>query len=71
MNLKDISHCRIFKKFEKILLCSTKTEVAGEGGPDLAPQEFSLSQQFGHLMRCVPLWELVLYGSVINPNMDF
>ena len=43
MNLKDISHCRIFKKFEKILLCSKKnilTEVAGESGPDLAPQNF-------------------------------
>ena len=28
------------------------TEVAGEGGPDLAPQKFLLSQKFRHLMRC-------------------
>ena len=27
------------------------TEVAGEGGPDLAPQKFLLSQQFRYLMR--------------------
>ena len=26
------------------------TEVAGEGGPDLAPQKFLLSQKFGHPM---------------------
>ena len=26
------------------------TEVAGEGGPDLAPQKFLLSQKFGPLM---------------------
>ena len=26
------------------------TEVAGEGGPDLAPQKFLLSQKFRHLM---------------------
>ena len=26
------------------------TEVAGEGGPDLAPQKFLLSQQFRYLM---------------------
>ena len=30
----------------------TLTEVAGEGGPDLAPQKFLLSQQFRYLMRC-------------------
>ena len=37
-----------------ILLLKTDklTEVAGEGGPDLAPQNFLLSQQFRHLMRC-------------------
>ena len=28
------------------------TEVAGEDGPDLAPQKFLLSQKFRHLMRC-------------------
>ena len=28
------------------------TEVAGEGGPDSAPQKFLLSQKFRHLMRC-------------------
>ena len=28
------------------------TEVAGEGGPHLAPQKFLLSQKFRHLMRC-------------------
>ena len=27
------------------------TEVAGEGGPDLAPQKFLSSQKFRHLMR--------------------
>ena len=27
------------------------TEVAGEGGPDLAPQKSLLSQKFRHLMR--------------------
>ena len=32
------------------LLCLT--EVAGEGGPHLAPQKFLLSQKFRHLMRC-------------------
>ena len=26
------------------------TEVAGEGGPDWAPQKFLLSQKFRHLM---------------------
>ena len=26
------------------------TEIAGEGGPDLAPQKFLLSQKFRHLM---------------------
>ena len=26
------------------------TEVAGEGGPDLAPQKFLSSQKFRHLM---------------------
>ena len=31
---------------------SILTEVAGEGGPDLAPQKFLLSQKFRHLMRC-------------------
>ena len=37
-----------------ILLLKTYklTEVAGEGGLDLAPQNFLLSQQFRHLMRC-------------------
>ena len=34
------------KHYNKIL-----TEVAGEGGPDLAPQKFLLSQQFRHLMK--------------------
>ena len=33
-----------------ISLCLT--EVAGEGGPDLAPQKILLPQQFRHLMRC-------------------
>ena len=31
---------------------SLLTEVAGEGGPNLAPQKFLLSQKFRHLMRC-------------------
>ena len=36
----------------KIEIISLLTEVAGEGGPDLAPQKFLLSQQFRYLMRC-------------------
>ena len=37
-----------------ILLYKTEdlTEVAGEGGPNLAPQKFLLSQKFRYLMRC-------------------
>ena len=31
-------------------LSNDLTEVAGEGGPDLAPQKFLLSQKFRHLM---------------------
>merc|ERR1712020_305190 len=37
---------------DKITTISDLTEVAGEGGPDLAPQKFLLSQKFRHLMRC-------------------
>ena len=37
----------VIKQFSQITL----TEVAGEGGPDLAPQKFLLSQKFRHLMR--------------------
>ena len=33
-------------------MCINLTEVAGEGGPHLAPQKFLLSQQFRYLMRC-------------------
>ena len=33
-------------------ICLSLTEVAGEGGPHLAPQKFLLSQKFRHLMRC-------------------
>ena len=33
-----------------ICLSSALTEVAGEGGPDLAPQKFLSSQKFRHLM---------------------
>ena len=36
----------------KVLSFIILTEVAGEGGPDLAPQKFLLSQQFRYLMRC-------------------
>ena len=35
-----------------IVVTGNLTEVAGEGGPDLAPQKFLLSQQFRYLMRC-------------------
>ena len=31
--------------------CIRLTEVAGEGGPDLAPQKFLSSQKFRYLMR--------------------
>ena len=34
------------------------TKVAGEGGPDLAPQKFLLSQKFRHLMRCKKYLEI-------------
>ena len=33
-------------KGENVIL----TEVAGEGGPDLAPQKFLSTQKFRHLM---------------------
>ena len=33
------------------------TEVAGEGGPDLAPQKFLLSQRFRHLMGWRNMWK--------------
>ena len=36
----------------KCMIIYHLTEVAGEGGPDLAPQKSLLSQQFRHLMRC-------------------
>ena len=32
------------------MFTSHLTEVAAEGGPDLAPQKFLLSQKFRHLM---------------------
>ena len=42
-----------FPLFQKKLANLTfLTEVAGEGGPDLAPQKLLLSQKFRHLMRC-------------------
>ena len=37
------------------------TEVAGEGGADLAPQKFSLSQKFRHLMKCKKYLENYFY----------
>ena len=43
--MEDLDLLKIFKN---IYL----TEVAGEGGPDLAPQKFLLSEKFRHLMRC-------------------
>ena len=51
MNLKDISLCRIFKKFEIIFMLkkSILTEVAGEVGPDLEPQKFLLAPEFRFL----------------------
>ena len=37
------------------------TEVAGEGGPHLAPQNFLLSQKFRHLMRCKNILKKFFY----------
>ena len=37
------------------------TEVAGEGGPHLAPQKFLLSQKFRHLMRCKKYVEKIFF----------
>ena len=37
------------------------TEVAGEGGPHLAPQKFLLSQQFRYLMRCKKYLKKIFY----------
>ena len=37
------------------------TEVAGEGGPDLAYQKFLLSQKFRHLMKCKKYLEIFFY----------
>ena len=44
-----IWHFMLLKMFGRGIFL---TEVAGEGGPDLAPQTFLLFQKFRHLMRC-------------------
>ena len=56
--LKDLG-----KSVSHHVLCHSNlllTEVAGEGGPDLAPQKFLLSQKFRHLMRCKIYLEIFL-----------
>ena len=45
---------------------SSLTEVAGEGGPHLAPQKFLLSQQFRHLMRCKKYVNKIYHSSVLE-----
>ena len=42
------------------------TEVAGEGGPDLAPQKFLLSQKFRHLMRCKKYLEKIFLSCLVS-----
>ena len=42
------------------------TEVAGEGGPDLAPQKFLLSQKFSHLMRCKKYLEKFFLSCLVS-----
>ena len=42
------------------------TEVAGEGGPDLAPQKFLLSQMFRHLTRCKKYLEKILLSCLVS-----
>ena len=56
-------HPVIFQVTILIALCIVYnlTEVAGEGGPDLAPQNFLLFQKFRHLMRCKKYLENVFY----------
>ena len=40
----------LFYLLKKKVVRRCLTEVAGEGGPDLAPQKFLSSQKFRHLM---------------------
>ena len=42
------------------------SEVAGEGGPDLAPQNFLLSQQFRHPMRCKKYAQFLRYSCLFT-----
>ena len=42
------------------------TEVAGEGGPHLAPQKFLLSQQFRYLMRCKKYLEKFFLSCLVS-----
>ena len=42
------------------------TEVAGEGGPHLAPQNFLLSQKFRHLMRCKKYLEKFFLSCLVS-----
>ena len=43
-------HVQVRKFFKQRADRSILTELAGEGGPDLAPQKFLSSQKFRHLM---------------------
>ena len=44
------------------------TEVAGEGGPHLAPQKFLLSQKFRQLMRCKKYLEKIFLSCLVWVN---
>ena len=47
------------------------TEVAGEGGPNLAPQNFLLSQKFRHLMRCKKYLEIFFLSCLVFEKQLF
>ena len=47
-------------------ICLSLTEVAGEGGPHLAPQKFLLSQKFRHLMRCKKYLEKIFLSCLVS-----
>ena len=51
----------LYKNSPKIMKNCHLTEVAGEGGSDLAPQKFLLSQKFRHLMRCKKYLKIFFY----------
>ena len=48
----EVNLIQVGRAAVQIYVTSYLTEVAGEGGTDSPPQNFLLSQQFRHLMRC-------------------